>query len=263
MFLYVQDATDPGVPSAIASAIPAVYTNANYVPTNPPADNSSGGNTLDNPDWNNPSANDLMYCVNSYYWGREQFANLSTNFLNTAPSWDPMQLTVNDFILPRLRHWNEGSESIILNNLSMEREPSPDNGITLGEMTWYDYPNKLDFNIAGTADTPILKIKVLPDGSEWYQLNQLDQWNNVTNMIATYSINGNVYTRTNSYVYASNGQDLLQAIRPDGVTNAAYGYDTNHRVLFMTNALGEVTSYTYNVNEQLTVITPMIMKENW
>jgi RHS repeat-associated protein len=140
------------------------------------------------------------------------------------------------------------------NNLSMEREPSPDNGITPGEMTWYDYQNKPAYNDEGNSDTPILKIKVLPGGSEWYQLYELDQYNNVTNVISTYSVNGNVYTRTNSYIYAPNGQDLLEVIGPDGVTNAAYFYDSNHQVLFMTNALGEVTSYTYNASEQLTSI---------
>ena len=36
---------------------------------------------------------------------------------------------------------------------------------------------------------------------------------------------------------------------------ASYGYDNNHQVLFRTNALGEVTSYTYNATEQVTSIT--------
>ena len=59
---------------------------------------------------------------------------------------------------------------------------------------------------------------MLPDGSEWYELYQVDQFGNRTNVISTYSVNGTVYTRTNSYVYAANGQDLLVAIGPDGVT---------------------------------------------
>ena len=54
---------------------------------------------------------------------------------------------------------------------------------------------------------------------------------------------------------ATDGVDLLKVIGPDGVTTAAYGYDTNHNVLFMTNALGEVTSYSYNADAQILSIT--------
>lgn len=257
MFAYFADQK----PTSLVATIPSTYTDPRYVPTNRPPDNSSGGNTLDNPDWNNPGTNgtygDYMQQANSFYWGRQQFADLSARFLNTTPDWDLGQLTTNDFLVCRMRHWNLTPAYTLENNLSMEREPSPDLGFTMGEMTWYDYPGKPDYNFQGTSDTPILTIKVLPDGSDWYTLNELDQWNNKTNVISTYSVNGVTLTRTNRYVYAANGQDLLKAIGPDGITNAAYAYDSNHQVLFMTNALGEVTGYTYNANEQLqTILQP-------
>jgi YD repeat-containing protein len=237
------------------TTVPKVYTDTSNVPTNRPADNAQGTNTLDNPDWNNPNVNDYMQWANSFHWGRQQFDNLSTQFLATgATKWDVDQLTSNDCAIARMRHWNQ-IDMVQGNNLSMEREPSPDGGTTPGKMTWYDYPGKPNYYTQGSSDTPILKIKVLPDGSEWYELYQLDQWNNRTNVITTYSVNGTVLTRTNRYVYAANGIDLLASIGPDGVTNAAYGYNTNHQVLFMTNALGEVTGYTYNANQQVTSIT--------
>lgn len=246
----------PWDPPAMTSVVPPVYTNTKYVPTNRPDDGALGGsNTLDNPDWDIPGTNDYMNFANSFYWNSQQFSELSTNFLSTYANWDPTQLTTNDILLARLRHWNQGADESLMNNLSMERDPSPDRGITPGEMTWYDYPGKPDYNIEGTADTPICIIKVLPDGTEKYQINQLDQWNNITNMITTYSANGNVLTRTNSYIYAANGQDLLMSLRADRITNAAYGYDSSHQVLFMTNALGEVTRYIYNSTEQLVSIT--------
>jgi RHS repeat-associated protein len=139
----------------------------------------------------------------------------------------------------------------------MEREPSPDGGTTPGKMTWYDYPGKTGYpyNVQGTSQFASLIIKVLPDGSEWYQLFQRDQFGNPTNIISTYSVNGTVFTRTNSYLYSTNGLDLLQHVGPDGIVQASYGYDTNHGVLFMTNALNEVTSYIYNTNEQVASIT--------
>jgi RHS repeat-associated protein len=250
MFFYDGDTFNT---LAFNAAIPTVYTDTHYVPTNRPADGPDGTNHLDNPDWNNPLADDGMRLGNSFYWGRQQFANLSTNFLATAPNWNPSSLQANDFILPRLRHWNVTPDEGQGNSLSMERDPSPD-GTTLGEMTWYDYPGKPDYNMEGSSGTPTLIIKVLPDSSESYVLNQLDQWNNRTNVVTTYSANGTVLLRTNSYVYAANGIDLLMAIGPDGLTNAAYAYDGSHQVLAMTNALGEVTRYIYNAYEQPTSI---------
>ena len=44
----------------VLTYVPLVYTNTSNVPTNRPADNAQGTNTLDNPDWNNPDADDKM-----------------------------------------------------------------------------------------------------------------------------------------------------------------------------------------------------------
>ena len=159
-----------------------------------------------------------MQTANSFYWGRQQFDNLSTNFLASAPNWNAGALTANDYAVARLRHWNETDDEKAQGiNLSMEREPSPDGGTTPGKMTWYDYPGKPDYYLQGSSDYPSLVIKVLPDGSEQYTIYQGDQFGNRTNVISTYSLNGTVYTRTNRYVYAANGMDLLAAIGPDGV----------------------------------------------
>jgi RHS repeat-associated protein len=247
MFFYSGDPPPPG------NLLPTVYTDLSNVPTNRPVADT---NMIDNPDWNTTNAPDQMDHANSFYWGRQQFDNLSTNFLSTSTNWNPSYLTSNDLAIARLRHWNRFSDDTQGNNLSMEREPSPDDGGTIaGKMTWYGYPGKPDFHTQGSSDYPSVVIKVLPDGSEQYVIYQVDQWGNRTNVITTFSINGTTLTRTNRYVYSTNGVDLLLAIGPDGVTNAAYGYNTNHQVLFMTNALREVASYTYNTNEQLATIT--------
>jgi RHS repeat-associated protein len=197
----------------------------------------------------------LMVYRNSFYWGRQQFANLSADFLATgATNWDLTQLTSQDYMKARWQKWahaNDGGQS---DALTMEQDPSPD-GINPGEMTWFTYPNQYLPYYQGSSALPSLEIKVLPDGSQWYQQFVPDQWGNFTNIIETYSSGGSVLTRTNSYIYSANGVDLLQTIRADGVTDAAYGYDGNHQVLFQTNALGEVTRYTYNTNEQLTSTT--------
>ncbi len=229
--------------------VPETYSDPGNVPTVRPT-----GSTLDNPDWANPANNsDLMNYRNSYYWGKQQFSHLSSSFLSTSGAWNFNQMTTNDYLLARLRHWNHASQlnGELGNSLSMERDFSPD-GVTSGKMTWYDYPGKANFYTEGTSAFPSLIIKVLPDGSEWYQQFQMDQFGNRTNVISTYSNpEGYVQLRTNSYVYASNGQDLLNVIGPDGVTNESYSYDSCHQVLAMTNALKEATRYSYNGQEQV------------
>lgn len=200
----------------------------------------------------------LMVYRNSFYWGRQQFANLSAGFQATgATNWDLTQLTTTDYVKARWQKWAHASDGGQSDALTMEQDPSPD-GTAPGEMTWFTYPNP-DYGAPyyqGSSSMPSLTIKVLPDGSQWYEQYQTDQWGNRTNIISTWTQpDGSVGTRTNSYIYAANGQDLLAKIRVDGVTATTYSYDYNHQVVAMTNALGEVTRYTYNANEQLTSTT--------
>ena len=197
----------------------------------------------------------LMVYRNSFYWGRQQFANLSAGFLATgATNWDLTQLTSQDYMKARWQKWAHASDGGQSDALTMEQDPSPD-GVNPGEMTWFTYPNQSVPYYQGSSAFPSLEIKILPDGSQWYKQFVSDQWGNFTNIIETYLSGGTTLTRTNTYVYSANGVDLLQTIGADGVTNAAYGYDGNHQLLFQTNALGEVTRYTYNTNEQLTSTT--------
>ena len=191
-----------------------------------------------------------MEARNVFYWGRQQFANLSASFLSTL---DVTRLSITDYAMARMKHFNHQDQNVG-DSVSMERDPSPD-GIATGKMAWYSYPGKSAYNCWGTSPLPSLHIKVLPDGSLWYQLYQMNDWGHPTNVISTYSTGTSVLLRTNCYVYSPDGIDLLQAIGPDGVINAAYAYDAHHSVLFMTNALREVTSYTYNTDEQVTSIT--------
>jgi RHS repeat-associated protein len=240
---------------------PEVYTNTANVPTNRPVDTVLGGvptNTVENPDWGSPGANDVMNIGNCFYWNRAQYENLSGTFLNSPATnygvWNFDDLTASDFANGRLRHWTQSDSGGQGRCLAMEQLPSPASGAP-GKMTWWDYPNKPNFYQEGSSAFPSLVIRVQPDGSTWYEMYQFDQWGNRTNVIDTYSSNGVVMLRTNTYVYSANTVDLLQVIRPDGVTDASYVYNANHQVLFWSNAVGYVTSYTYNTNQQLTSVT--------
>ena len=197
----------------------------------------------------------LMVYRNSFYWGRQQFANLSAGFQATgATNWDLTQLTSQDYIKARWQKWAHSDDGGQSDALTMEQDPSPD-GVNAGEMTWFTYPNQSVPYYQGSSALPSLEIKVLPDGSQWYRQFVPDQWGNFTNIIETYSSGGTTLTRTNSYVYSANGMDLLEAIGPDGVVNEAIAYDSSHQPLFLTNALGEVIRYTYNTNGQRTSTT--------
>ncbi len=49
--------------------------------------------------------------------------------------------------------------------------------------------------------------------------------------------------------------DLLQVIGPRAETLAGYGYDSKHQLLFITNAVRDVTAYTYDGQGRLLAIT--------
>jgi len=236
MFAFYNDSTPFGIPASYSapSNVPAMFL-------------SDAGSTLDNQNY--------MYYRNSYYFGREQYANLTIDPLANPnmDSWKTNDMT-NNMVRAQLRHWYHTPDGGTGYTLSMERDFSQD-GVNAGKMTWYNYPGKTSDIVQGSSAFPSLEIKVLPDGTDWIQSNQTDSFGNKTNIVSSYSVNGTVLMRTNVYIYASNGADLLQAIGPDGVTNAAYGYDSYHNVLFMTNAVSDVTSYSYNSDQQLNGIT--------
>ena len=89
---------------------------------------------------------------------------------------------------------------------------------------------------------------VWPHRTVWYVWYRRDPWGHPTNMVETYSASFGAAPlfRTNQYVYATNGIDLVQAIGPKGETLWSAGYDAYHHIVSMTNAVGEVTSYIYD-----------------
>jgi RHS repeat-associated protein len=62
-------------------------------------------------------------------------------------------------------------------------------------------------------------------------------------------------TRTNQYFYKTNGIDLQQQIGPLNETVAGFSYTNNHCILTATNAVGYVTTYTYDSQYRLTSVT--------
>ncbi|MGZ4971362.1 MAG: hypothetical protein ACXWDN_01275, partial [Limisphaerales bacterium] len=193
----------------------------------------------------------IMY-RNSWHWGPKQFASLSTN--------NPNYFTPMDFEKGRLRHWFHTHESVnnILPILDKQREPTPD-GVTQGQVVFYSYPGVGESYVymGGTNPLPSTIAAELPDGNVWYKSIKRNEWGHPTNIIETYSLGFATDTlrRTNQYIYAANGIDLVQVIGPKGETLAGYTYDSHHNVTFYTNAVGEVTTNTYDSASHLTSVS--------
>ena len=72
-------------------------------------------------------------------------------------------------------------------------------------------------------------------------------WGIPTNIVETWTKpDGTLGTRTNTFTYASDGIDLIEARGPSGQLLAGYSYNSYRQVLRATNALSEVTTNSYD-----------------
>jgi len=221
LYLYTNNA--PGVASSYAT---------NQVPSTSPFTN-----TFDN------SEMDLR---NSFHWGRQQYAALSTTNISS--------FTASDYLKARMRHWLKADPTTLGETLSMERWPSPD-GVTEGQKTWYDYASKTNSAYEGTQVLPLFTARMLPDGTTAFTRTARNGFGAVTNEVSTYSIGSTVYFRTNSFAYAANEIDLLSATNSLGVQVSCNAYNAYHQVFTNYNALNEMTVYTYDNSNRLTSIS--------
>ncbi|HEY5912717.1 MAG TPA: RHS repeat-associated core domain-containing protein [Verrucomicrobiae bacterium] len=165
-----------------------------------------------------------------------------------------MTLTTNDMQKARLRHWLNYSEGMYPDfALSLEIAPSQDSdGSTLGQVTWFDYAGKPQGQNGepGTQIQPSLIARKLPDGSTSYQSFTRNSFGLPTGVTTTYGTGNPAPTRTQTYTYAANGQDLLEIRRPGNEVVAAYSYNGRHQVLTETNYANAtdyyVSSWTYD-----------------
>jgi YD repeat-containing protein len=205
---------------------------ASEVPTNTPV------GTLDNA----PNAR------NSYYWGPLQYPLLSGT--------NPDNFSAADAIKGRLRHWlgiTPHGDARSMDTLSIERDFSPD-GLNGGQKTWYDYTGKTNSADQGGTIFPAVIAQVVPDGSTRYVFIRRDSWQRPTNVVSTYTKSDNTRgTRTNRFIYAANGIDLVQHLGPEGeqVVSNYFG-NIYHQPDATYDALNQATAYTYNANRQLT-----------
>jgi YD repeat-containing protein len=220
-------------------------------------DNFASINGLDGP----PTGIDLPF--DSYY--PVQFDYYYVQYRESF-HWSPRQspalpldmntITNSDFISARIRHWLHADTNcnpqFISQSLSLQVEPSPD-GVNLGQATWYVYDGMYCTYHVGTNSLPALAARVLPDSTVWYTSYQRDQWGRPIAVTDTYSAGYDQTPITRTYQYTYDGPDLTSVTGPRGETLAGYVY-TNHLLLRATNAVGDVTSYTYDSQGRLTSV---------
>jgi RHS repeat-associated protein len=220
---------------------------------------------------------------NSFYWGRKQYSELSTE--------NALDLTAGDYLRARMRHWLQDTEDLYVSGtLSIERDPSP-NGSSSGAKTFFDYPGKTSNSREGTSSIPAVVSRVLPNSETQYEWIRYNKDGFPTNVVTTFTLDtGGVGTRTNVFVYGTNisryarGSQtnswtifnvLLKVVDWNDQTVATFGeYETNTYVTShaigtpstttttclsvlpkaATNALGEVTRYTFGPRDRVSSI---------
>jgi RHS repeat-associated protein len=171
--------------------------------------------------------NNGLQVQNTFYWNKEAMAD--------APG---------DYTKAQVFHWLSTPDGKVSGIKHSEKQP-------LENRVWYTYAGQTDAGKVGTNALPITVSRVLDDGTT--QQSQY-QYNSLGNLTKGTDPAGRVF----SYVYASNGIDLLERHQTRGTNNeliASFTYNGQHLALTSTDAARETTTYTYNSYGQLRTVT--------
>jgi hypothetical protein len=204
---------------------------------------------------------------NTFHWGQRQFAALSSG-VQTAISGSLSNavtlLTTNDCNKADLKHWMLGGDIIsITESLSSEQDPSPDaTGQIPGLRTWYNYLGKPSVEVLGADPQVSCIARILPDGSSQYTTYNFYPITGipgypvgsgfVSDNESSYSKpDGTIGVLTNWFAYEANSIDLASVTNSFGQW-LHFGYNGNHQITFITNALSQVTAlgwdpYTFDL----------------
>ena len=176
--------------------------------------------------------------------------NRALNLRNTL-HWDARQSSGTTAFASgraRVRHWlQRGDGATVTETLSAERAPSADaQGSVPGLWTFYDYEGKPAPETLGYRTLPACVARRLPGGAT--QFTELDYHPSSgfpTQRRESYGPDGTTI-RTNRYHYSPTNRFDLRII--SNALGRATGllYNTNHQPTTLTNALGELTSLTYD-----------------
>ena len=204
---------------------------------------------------------------NTFHWDRRQFAALSAGVQASLASGSLSNalatLTTNDYNKADLKHWLlwSGDDLSITEGLSSEQDPSPDAaGQIPGLRTWYNYPGKPsgEPELLGSNPQVACIARTLPDSTSqystynYYAITAVPGYPPGAGFVcdneSSYSLpNGAVGELTNWFTYAANSVDLTSITNSFGQW-VNLGYNTNHEVIALTNALNQVATLSWNPN---------------
>lgn len=173
--------------------------------------------------------NKYLYGRNTFYWSRNGCAT-----------------AYGDYSKARIYHWlhtvNGASTAGILEST---KEP-------LEGRVWYSYAGQPPpYYTVGDNNRPIRVGRILDDGSTQLYAYAYDDFGHVTQTIDPIG-------RTMSYIYSTNGVDLLEVRQTREGRNellSITSYNEQHLPLAQTDAAGQVTTNTYNPRGQLLTTT--------
>ncbi len=165
---------------------------------------------------------------NTYYWSRTACA---TGY--------------GDFSKARIYHWLHTADIVSgAGILESTKEP-------LEGRVWRDYAGQGSPELVGNTSLPAHVGRVLDDGSTQLYTYAYNGFGRPTSIVDPVG-------RTFSYVYDTNGIDLLEVRMTRAGQNellAAMTYNSQHLPLTRADAAGQTTAYTYNARGQLLTAT--------
>ncbi|HEY5895709.1 MAG TPA: RHS repeat-associated core domain-containing protein [Chthoniobacterales bacterium] len=181
---------------------------------------------------------------NSGYWDKKAYAGV-----------------VADYAKAQITNWLVTAEGAAVSDIPASTKNSLENRV------YYNYAGQTNPDRVGSNNKPVKIGRVLDDGSTELAQVEYNSSGKVTKMVTP----GNATTpsRTTTYQYAANGIDLLAVYQQNAaglstdpfgaVSNllASFTYDTGgkHLVLSAKDASRRTTSYTYNGYGQVLTVT--------
>jgi RHS repeat-associated protein len=163
---------------------------------------------------------------NTFYWSRTACAS-----------------GYGDYTKARIYHWLHTEEGGTTASSIPESVKEP-----LENRVYYDYADQtFGRTFAGTNNRPTHIGRVLEDGRTQLYTYAYNGFGHVTNSIDPVG-------RTFSYLYATNGVDLLEVRQTRAGNNErlfSATYNAQHLPLTQTDAAGQTTTFTYNARGQL------------
>jgi RHS repeat-associated protein len=173
------------------------------------------------------TGNSYLNYRDTYYWSRNACAT-----------------AYGDYTKAQRFHWLHTADGSSTSGI-LESTLEP-----LENRVWYDYAGQIPY-LVGSINRPAHVGRVLDDGSTQLYSYGYNGFGHVTNSVDPLG-------RTFSYIYDTNGIDLLQIRQTRGHNNELLftaTYNSQHRPLTEIDAAGQTNTFTYNARGQLLTAT--------